>query len=128
MGWLLTSRSGCPRTLQPGLEHLRDGASTASLRNLFLCLSVCKSTLLAHVQLFVPQTPKSFFTVLFLLSSPSLHTYLGLPQPRYNILNLASLNRIRFMWAIMLIQMVTKYRGIVVVIDGNVFFRDIKNE
>ena len=42
----------------------------------------CKCTLLAHVKLFICRTIKSFSTGLLSRSSPSLYTYLGLPQPK----------------------------------------------
>lgn len=42
----------------------------------------CKRALLAHVKLFICRTIKSFSTGLLSRSSPSLYTYLGLPQPK----------------------------------------------
>jgi len=57
----------------------------------------CKSTLLAHAQLFIIRIP--IYMVLLVSTSPSLYSCLGLPQPKCNTLHFALLNLTRFSWA-----------------------------
>ena len=65
-----------------------------------VCLWGYKRTLLAYVQTFVHQAPKSCSAeMLSVRSFPSLCTYLGLPQPMFNTLHLGLLNLIRFTYA-----------------------------
>lgn len=60
-------------------------------------LLIYRSTMLNCVKFFIHQNPH---VLLHRGSSPSLHTgYLGLPQPKGNMLHLVLLNLIRFMWA-----------------------------
>ena len=59
----------------------------------------CKCTLLASIKLFVHQNPKSFLAGLIPVSSPNLFTYLGSSWHNCNILYLALLSLIWFIWA-----------------------------
>jgi len=100
--------------LQTWMQYSRWGLTGAEQRERIISLTMLSALLLmqpriqlalwatsAHYWLALifsfTRIPKSFFTGLLSVSSPSLHTYLELLQLNCNTLHLALLNFIRFM-------------------------------